>query len=236
MTKDEFIKSVLNLGISLNQDQINKLDLYKDLLKEWNNKFNLTTIISDEDIYLKHFFDSLFIISKLNIHGSLCDFGTGAGFPGMVIAIIQSNIKIDLIESNGKKCEFLKEVQKKLNLNNVTIINDRMENYSRKVKEKYDYIVCRAVSNLGIICEVCINALKIGGYFTPYKTNAKVEYDFYKKNIEKLCFKLENIIEYRLPFENSIRNIPVFNKTKENDKKYPRNYNIIKKDNKNISQ
>ena len=230
MTKEEFILECKKIGIEITKEIIDKLDLYKDLLIEWNNKFNLTTIIEEKDIYLKHFYDSIYLCSIENIDNKkICDFGTGAGFPGMVLAIILNNSKITLIESNGKKIIFLEEVKKRLGLKNVEIINDRAELYGKNNRELFDIVTCRAVSNLNIILELSISILKKDGLFIPMKSNVEEELLKSKKIEKELGYNLIKVNEYVLPKENSKRTILVYKKIKLTDKKYPRNYNIIKK-------
>lgn len=230
MKIDEFKNELSKLGLSLNNDRLEKLEIYKELLKEWNNKFNLTTIINDDDIYLKHFYDSLCIIKAVNFTtGALCDFGTGAGFPGMVIAIFFDNLKVTLMESNNKKVIFLNEVKNKLKLNNVNVICQRAEDYGKENREIFDFITCRAVSNLNIILELSSSMLKVDGLFIPMKSNIDEEFEKAKKNFDSLSYKLEKRIDYVLPIEESKRTILVFRKFKPTALKYPRNYNIIKK-------
>lgn len=232
MTNNEFINECKLMNIFLTEEQKYKLEKYKDLLIEWNKKFNLTSITEEKEIYLKHFYDSLCIVKAVNLNEkkNLCDFGTGAGFPGVVLSIVFPKLEIALIESNSKKISFLNIIKENLNLNNITIINDRMENYSKNNKEKFDIITCRAVSNLGIIAELSIMPLKINGLFLPLKANLKEEISKFKNKIEKLGYKIENKIEYILPKENSKRTIPILKKIKTTDKKYPRNYNVIIRD------
>ena len=129
MNKEEFINECKKINIDINDKNIHDLDIYKDLLIEWNNKFNLTTIIDEKDIYLKHFYDSLCIVKGISISNKkVCDFGTGAGFPGMVLGIIFRDSNITLIESNSKKVLFLNEVKKVLKLNNVHMLK-KIEKY-----------------------------------------------------------------------------------------------------------
>ena len=230
MNKDQFIFECNKLGILINDNIYEKLELYKDLLIEWNNKFNLTTIVLDEDIYLKHFYDSICLVKATDLNNKkLLDFGTGAGFPGMVIAILFSNSNITLLESNNKKVSFLEHVKKELELKNVNIICDRVENYAKNNREKFDIVTCRAVSNLNIIMELSTALLKINGLFLPLKSNVEEELNKAERNIDKLSYKLIDKIEYKLPKEQSNRTILVFKKYKKTDEKYPRNYNIIKK-------
>ena len=214
MTKEEFIEYCKKLGINLSIKNINDLEEYKNLLIEWNKKFNLTTIIEEKDIYLKHFYDSLCLVKATNLDNKIiCDFGTGAGFPGMVIAIIFNNSKITLIESNNKKVSFLEEVKNKLNLNNVEILNKRVEDYGKNNREIFDIVTCRAVSNLNIILELSSSLLKINGEFIPLKSNVLEELSLVN-NLENLSYKLENKIDYELPIENSKRTLLIFKKFK----------------------
>lgn len=232
MTIDEFIIECSKLNIDINENIKSKLILYKDLLIEWNKKFNLTTIIEENDIYLKHFYDSLCINKVVKLSNQkICDFGTGAGFPGMVLAICFKNLDVTLLESNHKKITFLEEVKNQLNLKNVTIICKRVEDYGKENRNKFDIVTCRAVSNLNIILELSTSLLKINGLFIPMKSNIEEELKNASKNIDKMSYKLLNKIEYTLPIENSKRTILVFMKYKETNLKYPRNYNIIKKQN-----
>lgn len=233
MNKEEFIKYVKELNIEVNDEILLKLDLYFKLLVEWNNKFNLTSIVEESSVYLKHFYDSICIVKTGLIENKdikLCDFGTGAGFPGIVIKIFYPNIDITLIESNSKKCVFLNEVINKINLKNIKVINTRMELYSKTNRESFDIVTCRAVSHLKVISELGIPLLKINGYFLPLKSNIETEIIESNDILNKLNSKIENIISYELPIENSKRNILIIKKISKTDNKYPREYNkIIKK-------
>ena len=230
MNKDEFIKECKNNNIDLTEKQINQFQKYKDLLIEWNEKFNLTTIIEEKEIYLKHFYDSILLTKYYDLNDkSICDIGTGAGFPGMVLAILFEKSNFTLLESNQKKVTFLNEVKNMLGLDNVTIINVRAEDYGKKNRELFDIVTCRAVSNLKIILELSVSLLKVNGLFIPMKSNVDEELNDATKQINNLGYKLINKYEYLLPIENSKRTILLFEKIKKTDLKYPRNYNIIKK-------
>ncbi|MDD6272939.1 MAG: 16S rRNA (guanine(527)-N(7))-methyltransferase RsmG [bacterium] len=230
MKIEEFKIECIKLGIKLTDEQLSNLSEYKNLLQMWNKKFNLTTIISDDEIYLKHFFDSLCLVKCVNLNNqTLLDFGTGAGFPGMVLAIVFNNLNVTLLESNSKKISFLNEVKGKLKLSNVTIVNERVEVYGRKNKEIFDIVTCRAVSNLNIILELSSSLVKINGLFVPMKSNVSKELSDCKDNISKLSYDLIDTLEYELPKEMSKRTILVFKKIKKTEEKYPRNYNIIVK-------
>ena len=229
MNKDDFVKECNKLGIIINDVILSKFDKYKDLLIEWNNKFNLTTIIEENDIFLKHFYDSLYILSVTDFDNkSVCDFGTGAGFPGMIIAILNSSSKVTLIESNNKKVSFLEEVKRELNLDNVTVICDRAELYGKNNREKFDIVTCRAVSNLNIILELSVALLKVNGLFIPMKSNVEEELKESKNKEKLLGYELVEKKDYELPIENAKRTILIYKKTKTTDLKYPRNYSVIK--------
>ncbi len=231
MNKEEFIYECKKINIIIDDKIIDKLEKYIKLLIIWNEKFNLTTIIEEKDIFLKHFYDSLCLAKAVDLNDKkICDFGTGAGFPGMVIAIVFNNSNITLIESNSKKVMFLNEVKKELKLKNVEIVNDRTENYARMNREIYDIVTCRAVSALSIILELSVAILKVNGLFVPLKANVEEELLKSKEIINRLNYKLEEKKEYSLPYENAKRTILVFRKKRETDIKYPREYNIIKKE------
>jgi len=227
MNEIEFIEYLKELNIEINEEQLKKLRYYSDFLIEYNKKVNLTSIINKKDIYLKHFFDSLTLYKAIDLKkvNTLCDVGTGAGFPGVVIKILFPNIQVTLIESINKKTVFLKELVKKLKIN-IEIINIRAEEYSKNNKNKYDLVTCRALSKLNTISEICIPMTKIGGYFIPMKG----EITFEIKNIEYLKLlnsKIEKIYEFYLPIENSKRSLIKINKYKKCDEKYPRSYKNI---------
>lgn len=232
MNKEIFMKELKKLNIELKETTLAMLNEYYSILKEENQKYNLTRIIEEDDVYLKHFYDSLTITKIIDINNqSICDLGSGAGFPGLVLGICFPSTKLTLIESNGKKCNFLNIVKEKLNLNNVTIINTRIEEYAKENRELYDIVTARAVAPLKHLLEYGIPLVKINGIFIAMKANVENE----EKNIDnyynKLNIKEEQRIVFNLPHENSIRTLIKYQKEKETDKRYPRRYNeIIKKD------
>lgn len=237
MTENEFIKECEKINILLTSEQLNKFKTYYNLLKEWNEKFNLTAITEEKEVYLKHFYDSLCLnkIEKLN-NKEICDFGTGAGFPGVPLAIVYNDSSFTLVESNGKKVKFLTEVIDKLDLKNIKIINERVENIVKTYNEKFDIVTCRAVSNINIILELSSRLIKINGIFAPLKSNIELETNnMTNELINKLGFECIKIIKYNLPSENSLRTILIYIKKRETDKKYPRSYNVILKESKKIN-
>ncbi len=232
MNKQEFIDNCKSISIDITNEIYNKLYFYFESLVEWNNKFNMTTILEEKDVFLLHFYDSLCLIKAIQLNSveSLCDFGTGAGFPGLVLAIVFENINVTLIESNAKKCSFLEYIKKKLNLKNVEIINSRVEEYSRKNREKFDVVTCRAVTSIPIILELSTSLVKVNGYLSPLKSNCDEELLKYKYLLKELDLEMTKKITYNLPINNAFRTIPVFKKNKKTNIKYPENYaKIVKK-------
>lgn len=236
MNKEEFTKELEKLNIKITSEDLSSFETYKSLLQEYNKKFNLTSIIEDKEIYLKHFYDSLCLmkVEEIKTGASILDIGTGAGFPGIPLGIINKDKKITLIESNGKKISFLNVIKEKLNLNNIEIINSRAEEYARLHREKFDIVTSRAVSHLQVISELSLPTLKINGLFIPMKSNIEEELKVSQEYIKKLGGKLENIITYSLPIENSKRTILCIRKTNKTDTKYPRDYSKITKEIKKI--
>lgn len=222
----EFIKYLKELNINITSEQLKDLyKFYKHLL-DYNSKTNLTSITKKEEVYLKHFYDSLTLVKSINLDNalSLCDVGTGAGFPGLILKIIFPNIKLTLIESIGKKTTFLKEIVNLLNLKDVEIINDRVENFARNSVNRYDVVTCRAVSSLNIISELCIPITKVNGYFIPMKGEIIEDTSF----LSKLNSKVEKIYKFNLPIENSKRTLIKIKKLQETNELYPRNYKTMK--------
>lgn len=232
MNREDFIKYIQQIGININEKNLKKLEDFSKQLKEYNEKVNLTSITDEKEIYLKHFYDSLCIFKsdKIKRNSYICDLGTGAGFPGIVMAIVREDLKIDLIESNKKKCVFLQQIKESLSLTNIDIINDRAENYAKLNREKYDIVTSRAVANLKIISELSIPIVKVQGYFIPLKASVDLELKESQKFIELLNCRVLKIIKYKLPVEESNRTILEIKKNKKTDKLYPREYSKIKKD------
>lgn len=231
MNKETFISNLKELNIILSEEELYKFEKYKEFLQEYNQKFNLTSIINDDEIYLKHFYDSLclFKVPEINTSTTLLDIGTGAGFPGIPLGIINQKQKITLVESNGKKCSFLNLVKEELSLSNIEIINSRAEDYVRTNRNKFYIATSRAVAHLSILAELEIPALKVNGLFLPLKSNIDEELEETKEKLKDLNASIEEIIEYTLPIENSKRTILKIRKINETDTKYPREYNKIKK-------
>lgn len=231
MTKEELIHELTKLKIKVTEQNLKDLDRYKDLLIEYNKKFNLTAIKTEEEIYLKHFYDSLTLVKAINLEDklSILDIGTGAGFPGLVLKIFYPNLEVTLLDSNHKKILFLETVIKELNLKNITCINSRAENLSSEYREYFDVATSRAVSELRILCELSIPYLKVGGKLIAMKGNKDEEIKESNKILEKLDSKIIDIIKFNLPIEESNRSLIIIEKMKKTNSLYPRNYDKIVK-------
>lgn len=230
MNKEEFIRELAKLNINITDKQLKQLDIYYHFLVDENEKYNLTNITKETDVYLKHFYDSLTIVKNISLSNQyICDVGTGAGFPGMVLKIIFPNIKIDLLDATAKKCSFLNQLINKLELKNINVINDRAELYSRENREKYDIVTSRAVAPLKHLLEYSVPMLKIDGKFIALKSNITDELQNIDNYYKKLFLKNEKIIEFKLPNELSNRTIYEVSKTKSTSLIYPRPYSQIKK-------
>lgn len=228
MNKEKFIKEISKLNIVLTTEQEEKLDKYYHILIEENQKYNLTAITEEEDVYLKHFYDSLTLTKIINLDNqSICDMGTGAGFPGLVLAICFPKTKLTLIEANTKKCNFLNIVKERLFLDNVTIINARIEEFAKNNREVFDIVTARAVAPLKHLLEYGTPLVKVNGYLIPMKGKESTE--GLNNYLEKLNISIEEVIIFNLPIEESERTLIKFKKIKITNTKYPRRYSEIKK-------
>lgn len=202
MTKEEFIIEVEKLNIKVTDDQLLKLEKFYNLVLEWNEKINLTRILKPEEFYLKHYYDSLTIskIYDLNQENiTLCDVGTGAGFPGIVLKIIYPNLKITLIDSLNKRVKYLEEIIKELDLKDIKAVHTRAEDYL----EKFDVVTSRAVANLTKLVNWSEHLISETGVFIAMKANATDEINEYKN--KKVIIK--EIIELKLPNSNDQRTL-----------------------------
>lgn len=230
MNKELFIESVKKLNINLTNEMLDQFDLYYQILVEENAKYNLTAITDKEDIYLKHFYDSLTLSKIIDLNsGSLCDIGTGAGFPGMVLKIAFPNLHVTLVDATEKKCNFLKLVIDKLKLKDIEVINARAEIYSKEVREKYDIVTSRAVAPLKHLLEYSIPLVKVEGTYIAMKSTLTKELDGIANYENKLKLQEQKIIEFKLPIEESTRTLISYTKKEKTDMIYPRRYNEIKK-------
>lgn len=224
MSEEEFIEELSKIRIKITPKQRNLLEEFYHQLIEWNQKINLTRITDKEEIYLKHFYDSLTIYKEIDLSKveSLCDVGSGAGFPGIVIKIMFPNIHVTLLDSLQKRVNYLNDLIRCLGLNNIEAIHTRAEEYALDHRENFEIVTARAVAKLNILSELCLPLVKENGYFVAMKANIEEELKEAKPMIGTLGGKIETINEFLLPIENSKRTIIKIKKIKKTDAKYPR--------------
>ena len=212
------------IEIELTKEQIEKYYNYMNLLLEWNEKINLTAIIDPKEIILKHFVDSLTLAKYVKDDEKLIDVGTGAGFPGIPLAIVKENTDIVLLDSLNKRINFLQEVKENLKLENITTIHGRAEEFGKNKKERetYNIATSRAVAPLNILLEYLIPLVKVGGKAICMKGSNIEEMENAKNALEILGGKIEKIEEITLPNSDIKRNIIIVKKVKNTPSKYPR--------------
>lgn len=210
--------------------QNTKFKKYYELLVQENQKYNLTSITDEEEVYYKHFLDCATILNYFDLNDKIiCDVGSGAGFPGMVLKILCPSMKLYIVEPLGKRCKFLELVKKELGLKDVFIINDRVEKMN-EYRECFDIVFARAVSNLSMLIELCIPIVKVKGYFVSMKgSNYQEEVNLASNALKKLDSKIENIYEYQLG-SYGVHSLIKILKDKKTSGKYPRSYAKIKND------
>ena len=225
----EYLKEgIKKIGVEIDDEKIDKLMEYLKLLMEYNSHTNLTAIRDEKGIIEKHFLDSILLMKHIKVKsGKAMDIGTGAGFPGMVLAICNPSINFTLIDSVGKKINFLRQVREKLNLSNVDPINVRAEEFiNDENRESYDMGFCRGVSKLNTILEYMIPFLKVEGIFLPQKMEGTNEETESQSALKILKSKITNTYEEELPYCKDKRIIVEVVKEAKTDKKYPRRVGI----------
>ncbi len=228
MIKEDKIKfEIGKLGIELNDTQCMQFLRYYEILIEWNEVMNLTTITDYDDVVTKHFADSLELIKVLDLSKEykVLDLGTGAGFPGIPLNIVFPNLKITLLDSLNKRVKFLDEVIRQLGLKNIEAIHGRAEDFGKDklYREQYDLCVSRAVANLATLSEYCLPYVKKQGYFISYKSG-KIEEEVQasKKAIALFGGKLDRVENFNLIDTDMERSFVVIEKIEETPKQYPR--------------
>lgn len=236
MIKEDFYIKIKNLSDNINikmtENQIEKFYIYMKTLLEWNKKINLTAIEDEDEIILKHFIDSLTIQKYIKDAKNLIDIGTGAGFPGIPIAILNNNINITLLDSLNKRINFLNIIIQKLELYNVITIHGRAEDIAKLKthREKYDIVTSRAVAPFNILLEYMLPFNKVNGKTISMKGSNIEEIENSSKALNELGGKINNIEKIFLPYTEIQRNIIIVNKIKETPNKYPRKAGVPKKE------
>ena len=213
------------IDINISETEIENFKIYMELLLEWNEKINLTAITNEDDMILKHFIDSLTIKKYMSENEKIIDNGTGAGFPGIPLAIMNKNNEITLMDSLNKRIVFLNDVIDKLKLTNVKAIHSRAEELARNktYREKYDVAVSRAVANLSTLVEYMLPFVSVGGKCICMKgPNIEEELKNAKNAIKELGGEIIKIENFKLPESDNERNIVIIKKIKETSSKYPR--------------
>lgn len=229
MNKEEFVKEIIlklkEINININEKIADKFYKYTNMLLEWNEKINLTAITEISDIILKHYIDSLTINKYIKEQNTIIDIGTGAGFPGIPLKIVNPNNKFILVDSLNKRINFLKKVEKELNLQDIEMIHSRVEDLAKikEYREKIDLAVSRAVANLSTLLEYMLPFVKENGLCICMKgPNITQEVEDSKKAIEILEGKIEKIERINLPGSEIERNIILIRKINKTPNKYPR--------------
>lgn len=232
MNIEEFINEIKKLGIDVTGEQLEKLEIYCNFLLEYNTHTNLTAIKNREEVYLKHFYDSLTLVKSIDLTSieNLLDIGTGAGFPGMVLKIFFPNLQIYLVDSNNKKTKFLNELKNKLNVDKVEVINNRIENITSRFINSIDVVTARAVTNLPVLVELALPLVKVDKYFIAMKGNAQDELENSEYAITYLGGKIEDVKEFDLPHDAGKRTLISIQKIKKSELNKLRPYEkIVKK-------
>ncbi|WJV18939.1 16S rRNA (guanine(527)-N(7))-methyltransferase RsmG [Rossellomorea marisflavi] len=227
MNINEFQAGLEEKGISLSSEQLAQFEKYHELLVEWNEKMNLTAITDKEEVYLKHFYDSISAAFYVDFNSitSLCDVGAGAGFPSIPIKICFPHLHVSIVDSLNKRITFLNYLSDQLGLENTHFHHDRAETFGKNKdhREAYDMVTARAVARMSVLSELCLPLVKKGGYFVAMKAaSVSDEMDKAKKAITTLGGKTEQVDSFLLPEENSERTIVQIKKVKDTPNKYPR--------------
>ncbi|AIE61695.1 16S rRNA (guanine(527)-N(7))-methyltransferase RsmG [Bacillus methanolicus] len=227
MNIEQFQTMLSGKGISLSQQQLDQYETYYQTLVEWNEKMNLTAITEKNEVYLKHFYDSITAAFYFDFQQPLrvCDVGAGAGFPSIPLKIAFPDLHITIVDSLNKRITFLEHLGKVLQLKNVQFIHDRAETFGQKKehRESYDVVTARAVAKMSVLSELCLPLVKLSGTFIAMKAaSANEELEAAKKAISVLGGSLQSVHSFRLPLEESERNILIIKKEKKTPKKYPR--------------
>lgn len=233
--KELLIKASNELGIKLNEIQINQFLLYKKMLLEWNEKINLTAITDENEIMLKHFVDSMALTTVYNIQENtkIIDVGTGAGFPGIPIKIAYPDVDMTLLDSLNKRITFLAELTEQLKLSNIQLVHSRAEDggQNKLYREKYDLCASRAVANLAVLSEYCLPFVAVGGSFIALKgPDIEQELSDSKLAIKKLGAEISDVKNIQIPYSDIHHSIVLIRKIRQTPSQYPRKAGKVSKE------
>lgn len=226
----DFKELLKQINIDINDEKLEKFETYYNYLIEVNEYMNLTAITKKEEVYIKHFYDSILFSQcvKFNDNDTLLDVGSGAGFPSIPLAIIFDNVNFTIIDALQKRINFLNDLIKKLGLKNVKAIHARAEDFAKDNRETFDYVTARAVARLNVLSELCIPLVKLNGKFIALKSNNKEEIIEGKKAINLLGCKFLEEYDFKLPCDLGDRSIYTYLKVSQTPSKYPRPFKDIK--------
>lgn len=230
--KEILVNGAARFGISISVGCAEKFETYARLLREWNEKMNLTAIVDDRDIAVKHFLDSLSLFSTGKLHGKIIDVGTGAGFPGLALKIADPSLDVTLLDSLNKRLGFLQAVCNELCVDDVTLIHSRAEDGARRaeLRESFDVVTARAVANLTLLSELCLPYVKVGGYFLAMKGPAAAEeLEAAKRAVAILGGAVEDIYDAEIEDGSMTRRIIAIKKVRQTPVKFPRKPALISK-------
>ncbi|RIN27474.1 16S rRNA (guanine(527)-N(7))-methyltransferase RsmG [Staphylococcus succinus] len=226
MSVEWLTKQLSTHGIELSNEQQQQFQTYYQMLVEWNEKMNLTSITEEHEVYLKHFYDSIApsFYTDLTQPLTICDIGAGAGFPSIPLKIIFPNLHVTIVDSLNKRIHFLNQLAEALGLENVSFVHDRAETYGKGVyRESYDIVTARAVARLSVLSELCLPLVKKGGQFIALKSS-KGEEELAEAGFGIGVFggKAQDTISYELPEDAGERQMIIIEKRSQTPKKYPR--------------
>ena len=230
--REILISATADYKTQLTEENLSKFEVYYKLLKEWNEKINLTAITDADGVAVKHFVDSLSVLNYCNIpqNAKVLDVGTGAGFPGVVLKIVRPDIQLFLLDSLKKRFLFLDALLSELDLD-AEFLRGRAEEYGQDIdlRESFDLVVSRAVAQLNTLSEYCLPFVKLSGRFIAFKgSGADEEIKSSKKAFQVLGGKLIKIHTFKLPFDGGSRSLVEIEKIQPTPGKYPRNNGRIK--------
>ena len=226
-----FLEELKKINVFLSDKEAQQFELYYHRLIEVNQVMNLTAIIEKEEVYRKHFLDSLEILRVLDLNESftLCDVGSGAGFPSIPLAIVHPQVNVTIIDALNKRIRFLNDLIKDLDLKKVEAFHARAEDYAKEKRESFDVVTARAVARLNVLAELCLPLTKVGGRFIAMKGSSGLEeIEEASQAIQNLGGKITRVEQFTLPEEKDGRMIIVIEKVKQTPLKYPRSFNKIK--------
>ena len=208
----------------IREEKREQFEKFRSLLLEYNEKYNLTAILEEEEVFYKHFLDSAAGVDLFKRNARVAEIGSGAGFPSLVLKILRPDLSFDLFESVGKKCEFLRAAVDKLGMDKMNIYNLRAEECGKdkNFRERYDHATARAVARMNTLAEYCLPFVKVGGTFIAYKSGNAEEIEEAETAYKTLGGKCKEVIRYALPKEYGERTLAVIEKRKPTPPRYPR--------------